>query len=179
VDTLVADVATRRLAAHEALRAALHSPRHAHLVLALARWLAQARESGPGRGDLRELAQRALRKRHGKFTDALKRLSHADAGQRHRIRIEAKRFRYAVDALASLYPGKRVKEIVRPLGRVQAALGDANDAAVAWRLIASLDPPPALAQFARGWLGARAAAPLEGFERHAARLESATPFWRH
>lgn len=177
-ETLVAEVATRRRTAHEALREALHSPRHARLVLALARWLAQARESGPGRGDLRKLAQRALRKRHRKFMDALKRLSHADAGQRHRIRIEAKRFRYAVDALASLYPGKRVKSYVRPLGRVQAVLGDANDAAVAWRLLASLDPAPALAQFARGWLGARALAPLEAFERHGARLESATPFWR-
>jgi inorganic triphosphatase YgiF len=177
-DTLVADVAARRGAAHEALRTARHSPRHAHLVLALARWLAQARASGPGRGDLHKLAQRALRKRHGKFMDALKRLSHGDPSQRHRLRIEAKRFRYAVDAFESLYPGKRVKALVRPLRKVQAALGDANDAAVAWRLLASLDPTPALAQFSRGWLGARAVAPLEGFRHQVARLQSAAPFWR-
>jgi triphosphatase len=175
---LVAEVASRRDKARQALRDALSSPRHSSLVLALARWLAQPHEAEAGHGSLRRLAARALRKRHRKFRQALQRLSLADARQRHRLRIEAKRFRYAIDALDTLYPGKRVKMLTRPLGKMQSALGDANDAAVAWRLLASLDPPPALAQFARGWLEARALAATAGLERHAARLEAATPFWR-
>jgi CHAD domain-containing protein len=109
---------------------------------------------------------------------ALKRLSHQDANQRHRIRIEAKRFRYAVDSLQSLYPAKRVKAFVRPLGKAQSALGEANDAVVARRLLASLDPSPALAQFARGWLEARTLVSIEEFERLAAKLELSTAFWR-
>lgn len=177
-DALVAAVAAHRLATHQALREALDSPRHARLILALARWLVQSREADPARGDLRKLAAGELRKRHRKLMEALQRLSHQDADQRHRIRIEAKRFRYAVDSLQSLYPAKRVKEFVRPLGKVQSALGEANDAAVAWRLLASLDPSPALAQFARGWLEARTHASIEDFERHVAKLEPSIPFWR-
>jgi inorganic triphosphatase YgiF len=177
-DTLAAAVAARRLAMHQALREALDSPRHARLILALARWLAQSREGGPSRGDLRKLATRELRKRHRKLMEALQRLSHQDANQRHCIRIEAKRFRYAVDSLQSLYPAKRVKAFVRPLGKVQSALGEANDAAGAWRLLASLDPSPALAQFARGWLEARTLVSIEEFERHVAKLGLAIPFWR-
>jgi CHAD domain-containing protein len=160
------------------LREALDSPRHARLILALARWLAQSRGADSGGGDLRKLATRELGKRHRKLTEALKRLSHQDPNQRHRIRIEAKRFRYAVDSLQSLYPAKRVKAFVRPLGKVQSALGEANDAAVAWSLLASLDPAPALAQFARGWLEARTIVSIEDFERHVAKLGQATPFWR-
>jgi hypothetical protein len=67
---------------------------------------------------------------------------------------------------------------VRPLGKVQSALGEANDAAVAWSLLASLDPAPALAQFARGWFEARTMVSIEDFERHVAKLGQATPFWR-
>jgi CHAD domain-containing protein len=177
-EALVAEVEKRRAAAHRGLREALASPRHTTVVLALARWLAQTRESAGAGGDLRKLAARVLRRQHRKLIGGIDSLSHEDPGQRHRLRIAAKRFRYAVDALESLYPARRVKAIVRPLGKVPAALGDANDAVVAWRLLAALDPPPALAQFARGWLEARVAASIEDFERHAGRLRSAAPFWR-
>jgi CHAD domain-containing protein len=177
-DALLGAVATRRDAAREALRAAIGSSRHAGFVLALARWLASPPVSRDAAARLRKLASRALRRRHRKFTAACAHLSHRDPGQLHRIRIEAKRLRYAVDALDSLYGGKRVKAFVRPLGKVQAALGDANDAAVAWRLIAPLDPAPELAQFARGWLEGRSSDAIADFERHAARLARAHPFWR-
>jgi CHAD domain-containing protein len=148
------------------------------MVLSLARWLAQPHEGEPAGRGLRKVARRALRKAHRKVLDDARQLSRDDAVQRHRIRIAAKRLRYAVDALAGLYPGRRVKPLARALGKLQAALGDANDAAVAWRLIAPLEPPPALAQFAHGWLEARSAASIEHFERHVARLAAASPFWR-
>jgi inorganic triphosphatase YgiF len=190
---LVGKVAKQRDTAHATLREALNSPRHARFVLALARWLAQSRGSAAAevtglaqsRGSaaaevigLRRLAARVLRKRHRRFAHALAGLSHHEAAPRHRIRVEAKRLRYAVDALDSLYPADGVKAFVRPLGKVQHALGAANDAAVAGRLIASLDPAPGVARFAREWLDARCLAAVEEFERHVAKLEAAVPFWR-
>lgn len=175
---LVAAIAERRRAKRQALCDALESTRYTRFVLALARWLAQSSQAGPGSGDLRMLAGRTLRTRLRKFIDASRNLSHQDAGERHGIRIEAKRLRYAVDALAALYPPKRVKEFVRSLGKVQDALGKANDAAVAARLLASLGATPELTEFARGWLGARAVMSVADFERRVARIETATPFWR-
>lgn len=175
---LLAEAAeARRRAAHGALREALSSTRHSRLMLALSRWLAEPHEAA-WNGRVEKLAARVLEKRFARAMAALKDLSHDDPAQRHRIRIEAKRFRHAVDALDSIYPRKRVRDFVRPLGKVQSALGDANDAAVALRLLPSIDTPPALAQFARGWLEARMIASIAAFERHASRFESARPFWR-
>jgi inorganic triphosphatase YgiF len=177
-DALVHGVAARRRAKGEALRDALRSPRHARLVLALARWLAHPGGQPDRDRDIGKLAARVLGKRHRKFMDAARHVAHRDPAERHRLRIEAKRFRYTVEAFASLFPKKRVKAFIDPLAKMQDGLGGANDAAVAERLIASLAAPAGLAQFARGWLEARAQAAIGDLERHIEALESATPFWR-
>lgn len=119
-----------------------------------------------------------LRKRHRRFLRAWEHLPHREALPRHRIRIEAKRLRYAIDALAALYPHDAVKAMVRPLGKVQHALGAANDVAVARRLIASLDPSPGLAQLVHTWVDGRSAAAVADFEKHGLKLAAAQPYWR-
>lgn len=59
----------------------------------------------------------------------------------HALRLEGKRMRYAAELFAPLWPGKPSRRFVRRLAALQEALGLANDAATARRLVAGLEPP--------------------------------------
>ena len=50
--------------------------------------------------------------------------------ERHRVRIAAKKARYAMEFFQGLYPGGRAKRSVQRLSALQDALGWLNDAAV-------------------------------------------------
>jgi inorganic triphosphatase YgiF len=160
--------------AREHLRAALVSPRYAHLLLEAARWLSQAsRDPPPPPDPLPEFARRVIRKRHKRLLADARRLSLLGPEERHALRLDAKRLRYAIEGLATLFKPKRLEARVQALSDIQDDLGRANDAAVAARLFAQLSPPAALAQFARGWFAAQAQASVAGFDLHVRRLESA------
>ena len=64
----------------------------------------------------------------------------------HALRLEGKRMRYAAEIFAPLWPGKASRRFVRRLAALQEALGLANDAATARRLVAGLDARLAAAQ---------------------------------
>lgn len=172
----------RARAAGDRLREALVSARYARLLLALARWLAtpaaplaaprDGESAPPGPAPLALFARRVVRRRHRRLLADARRLSALTPEERHALRLDAKRLRYALEGLASLFRRKAVAAHLEALSEIQDDLGRANDAAVAARLLAELAPPPAFAQFARGWLAAQAHASASGLERHAARLES-------
>ena len=61
-----------------------------------------------------------------------------DAAQRHRLRIEIKKLRYATDFFASLFPRRRLTPFLVTLKTLQDRLGVENDAAVARRLLLRL-----------------------------------------
>ena len=165
--------AAHRRRAHIALREALGSMRYLRLVLALARWIAQpSPEAAAADASVADFAQRLVGRRHKRLVADARRLSALTPVERHALRLDAKRLRYALEGLASLFRGKRVKTFLEALSEIQDDLGRANDAAVAARLLADLSPPGGLAEFARGWFGAMAQASAEGLERHAARLAS-------
>lgn len=166
-----ARIGARRKAAHAALREALASPRYARLMLALARWLAQpAPVPDPARGTLVEFARKVISKRRRKLMSDAQQLSSLTTAERHALRLDAKRLRYALDGMASLFRAKRVEAYLAVLSDIQDDLGRANDAAVAQRLLAEVKVPGAFAQFARGWFAAEAHASAAGLERHALRL---------
>lgn len=83
----------------------------------------------------------------------------ATAQMRHRVRIAAKKVRYAAEFFQSLYPARRVRPYVNALSGLQDALGALNDVAVADGLLCQLaDAHPELAYSAgcvRGYLAAR------------------------
>ena len=169
--------ASRRRDAGTQLREALASARYVRLLLALARWLAgPAPEPQPEpQADPESLVDFALRvvaKRHKRLAADAERLSALTPSERHALRLDAKRLRYALEGLAPLFRRKRVDAHLEALSDIQDDLGRANDAAVATRLLAELDPPAAFAQFARGWFAALAQASAAGLERHAGRLKS-------
>jgi triphosphatase len=136
-------VSARALRAKAA--AAVDSARYTSLVLALSRWLHGCgwREDAlpQARARLAQPVAMFARKRMLASYDGLCRRARKRKGgarQRHRLRIAAKRMRYATEFFASLYKGKRVRPFVGALARLQDVLGKANDAAVAQALLERL-----------------------------------------
>lgn len=176
---------------------ALDSPRFLALTLDLAAWLdggAWRDPAGPAAAPIRKFARAGLErlrrqiKRRGR---GLKRLS---PELRHKLRIRAKRLRYAVEFFGDLYrqaPGR--KTFIRALKGLQEALGDLNDLQVArqqgLRLAESGGRPAgdtaiqaAREAFAAGlMIGARTRAEkplLNEANRLMDKLLSDRPFWR-
>jgi triphosphatase len=137
-------------------------------VLALSRWLHGCgwRDEAPPRARAR-LAQPVAMFARQRMLACHERLCRrgrkrkGDARQRHRLRIAAKRMRYAAEFFASLYRGKRVRPFVGALARLQDVLGKANDAAVAQALLDRL-------QVRHAGLGPQAAMLKEWFGRRGA-----------
>ncbi len=155
---LLARAARRRRRERDAARAAVRSRQYAGVVLDLARWLAleEAAAADAPAESLDDFASRIIRKRHKRLVKDAARLETLPAPERHKVRIDTKRLRYGVDAMASLFPAKKVERYLDVLVALQDALGRANDAATATRLVAELDPPEPFAAFARGWFAANA-----------------------
>ena len=168
-----ARVAVRRKAARAPLREALLSPRYVRLVLALARWLAQPAPEPAGQGKLGDLAVRTVARRHKRLVAGALRLSALTPAERHRLRLEAKRLRYALEGFETLFRRRRFDDYRELLAEIQDDLGRANDAAVAARLMAALKAPASFTQFARGWLAAQTHSSVTLLERHADRLATA------
>jgi CHAD domain-containing protein len=136
----------KRGAARTALNEALRSPRYARLALSYVEWLSglEAREGegdgdgGPGTGPtLADHARRSIRKHYRKIARSPD-LSTLDPHARHRVRIHAKRLRYALEFFHSIVTRRTRGDIEKQLGRLQSVLGDGNDAAVAAQRIAAL-----------------------------------------
>lgn len=161
-------------ALHAQAAAAVSSARFAKLLRALENWIEQRgwRDDVPAKGKAQlkmrviDFAGAILEQQQQRLLRRGRKLKDADQDRRHRVRMAAKRARYAAEFFASLYPGKRVRPYVQALTRVQDELGWLNDAAVANRLLDDLDDgDPALregAAMVRGYLAARSEAGLRG-----------------
>jgi inorganic triphosphatase YgiF len=141
--------------------------------------------SDPARAALRAVPARAfaaerLARQLKHLKHAARHFDHADAEHRHKVRIEAKKLRYAAEAFASLFHAKAVQPYVDALKALQDELGALNDAAVGERLIAglSLDRQSA---FAAGRLAGLRAAEIPRRRSQARkalhRLKQLEPFW--
>jgi triphosphatase len=170
-------VAARRRKARAAVHAAIRSPRHARLVLGLARALSQPAPVQANDGPVAAFASHVLRKRQKKFLLHSEGLARFTAAERHALRIAAKRLRYGVEGFAPLFGARRVAAYLETLSNIQDDLGLANDAATGARLLAELDLPEAFREYARGWLAAFTGACTAGLEVHIARLAKAKRFW--
>ena len=170
--SLRARAALRRRTANATLREALLSRQWALMQLALARWLASpAAEPDPGAEALPDFALRVTRKRHQRLLRDARQLSALTPAERHALRLDAKRLRYALEGMAPLFRRRRVAALLEALSGIQDDLGRANDAAVASRLLADLAPPAGFAQFARGWFAGQEHASAAGLVRHVQGLE--------
>ncbi|WP_213768119.1 CHAD domain-containing protein [Caballeronia sp. dw_19] len=129
---------THRIAARKRLQDAMNSPRYALLALSFVEWFSTL-EAPPKHADqtLAAYAQKRITKHYRKIERAPD-LTTLDAPTRHKVRIHAKRLRYALEFFRSLLTRETRKEVEEALGNLQSVLGDGNDAAVAAQRLADL-----------------------------------------
>ncbi|HEY1750680.1 MAG TPA: CHAD domain-containing protein [Caulobacteraceae bacterium] len=121
--------------------AAVESERFRRLLVDLLVWIqtgpwTQAEAPAARRGQpVRAFAARELGKRRRRIAERGKRLRKLDPHARHKLRIEAKKLRYAADVFAGLFDKpKRAKAFVEALKAVQDTLGELNDIVVGGEL---------------------------------------------
>ncbi len=142
----------RREMARRHARAALASGRFAQLALDLLAWAHDAPDETTRR--LRKLAPRQLARAHERLVDAARFFIALSPERRHRVRILAKRLRYALDVFAVALPAQPTAAYVERLSHLQDLLGELNDAAVARETLRDLRAGPKL----QGAVGLRLAA---------------------
>jgi CHAD domain-containing protein len=152
---VLARLAEDRAAAYERVREALRTPRCAELLEEVARIasappFAAAQAKRPAAQVLPALVRGPLRK----LRREAKRLGEApDDSALHRMRIQVKRVRYAVDLVVPV-AGEPARRTTRALARVQDVLGDHNDARTAIARLRALGPDAsATGSWAAGALG--------------------------
>jgi len=130
---------TNRIAARQRLRDAMKSPRYARLALSFVEWFSTLNVP-PGQADqsLAAYAQKRITKHYRKIERAPD-LTTLDAPTRHKVRIHAKRLRYALEFFRSLLARKTRKQVEEALGNLQSVLGEGNDAAVAAQRLSDLE----------------------------------------
>jgi CHAD domain-containing protein len=132
----------RRVQDHRAQKA-VRAPRYHRLLLQLGAWL-YTQPWQTDAGDERtvalgqpilKLAARVLQKRHKKLRQRGHQITTLSPPERHQVRIEAKKLRYATDFFAALFPQKQVRRYSKTLAALQDVLGVLNDAATAMALL--------------------------------------------
>lgn len=116
----------------------LGQPRFTELMLRLGKWTEDgdwfhdpAKEKQASRDQpADQLAVSVLTMRDRKVRKGMRHLSELPPEERHRVRIDVKKLRYAVEFFASLYPARKAKKLASALGTLQDRLGLLNDIAV-------------------------------------------------
>jgi inorganic triphosphatase YgiF len=189
--------AGQRVAALARAREAIASERYRLLKIEIAAWLETGDWLAPqddlvrDRGGLpiETFAAEQLSLRSGKLRKGAKSFAELDARQRHKLRIQAKKLRYATDFFGSLFSakqaGKRRAKFLAALEAVQACLGDLNDIAVHESMISAAGmghrPTSRKRAFAAGLLtgreDARIDAVMAAAEEALGRFRKAKPYW--
>ena len=130
-----------RTRAYDRVIETLDAPRHLTLVLDMAGWIDCGRWSQAGEVQVAPRADAPARSFAGEQLDALRRqvgrrgkgLKRLDPISRHKLRIRAKRMRYALEFFGGLYPGRKDERaaFLATLRRLQDSLGALNDLHVA------------------------------------------------
>jgi len=143
---LAQQVARVRRRDDEALHVALAGARYARLALRLLQWANTATQDGP---TLASAARKRLARLHRRLFDSASFFVVLPVEQQHRVRIRAKRLRYALDLFAAALPTGPTARYVEKLAHLQDELGALNDAVVASELTprlaraAAVDAAPA------------------------------------
>jgi CHAD domain-containing protein len=130
--------AKRRTKGYKQALKAIHSKRYQRLLIALEGWVftdnpdAERRAVGGFAQDLLEARYRAVLTDGGADPTAL------PTEALHRLRIEIKKLRYAVEFFRSLYAPDEVAGFLQAVKKLQDCLGGLNDAVVAHRLLQDL-----------------------------------------
>lgn len=124
-----------------------------------------------------EYATELLDKQWRKLRRDLRKLNLTDLPSFHKFRIAAKKHRYTIEILGSLYRKKEVRPYLQRVVALQDVLGDMRDAMVAEELIGQLELTPTVRASARKWLERRAAEGRKRFPEYSKAFRRETPFW--
>jgi triphosphatase len=190
---LIGELAKRRDAALERAKAAVLSQRFRNLTLDIAEWLEIGRWQRPQDMLLRERCEEPvetavvaqLNRRWRKIRKRGRRLLELDAGKRHKLRIQAKKVRYASEFFESLFPGKKMRKrrrkFVAAVKDIQSCLGDLNDISAHISRSKQIAADMAEATFAAGLVigheEAREAATLVAVQRAHKAFSKTQPYW--
>ena len=166
----------RREAAYDDVAATLDSTRFRRLILDLVAWSAvgEWRKHANASKPLRPYVSRRIGRLWGRVSRA-ESLARMDEHERHRLRIQIKKLRYALEFVEALHAheSKRQKAFATAVEELQEALGHLNDAVVARSLVTAdvwpiepvrlSDPEHKL---------------LDEAERAIGRLRKIGPYWR-
>ncbi|MGY4477204.1 CYTH and CHAD domain-containing protein [Bradyrhizobium sp. USDA 3364] len=127
------DFSGRRDRAFARARQAVDSQRYRSMLIDTVQWI-EARQTitaDDEGGPIGEFAAAVLHRRIRKLRKDGRHLDELSARERHKVRIRAKKIRYAIDFFESLFPGKherkQLKRLSKHLKRIQNALGSLND----------------------------------------------------
>src|ERR1051326_3476797 len=203
VAVVTRELRRKRKAAYQRARIAVDSARFRNLALETAAWI-EAGDWVHDPDDLRRalrqqpiaaVAAAQLRRRRKKILKKGRHLGDLDAPHRHKLRIQAKKLRYAAEFFTAAFPRKksirRFERFVECLAKLQDALGELNDIAVHEELSVQLLPGSddhvrrgngsAKKAFAAGRLAgheeARVVPVLKEAERAYAEFAEAKPYW--
>jgi triphosphatase len=188
----------QRAAALARVRDVVASERYRLLKIEIAAWLEIGAWATPQDGPLRDrgelpietFAAEQLSLRHRKLRKRAKSFAELDVRRRHKLRIQAKKLRYATDFFSALFAGKqagkRRKTFLTALEAVQDGLGDLNDIAVHESIISAAGTRRRRTSrknaFAAGLLTGREDARLDPAMKAAeialARFAKAKPYWK-
>lgn len=173
---LRARVQSRRARERRALRAALASPRFARLTLAALQWSAQPPR--PDAPTLRAVATAVLDKLHARLFASAREFVELSEERQHRVRIRAKRLRYALDFFAAALPPRAADRYAKRLADLQDELGWLNDVAVAAARLPALARSRRLRTALRAWARATRERHVRAAARALARLRERAAPWR-
>jgi len=135
VKATLARAQAKRDGARADVLGALGTARFARLALRLQAW---TMTSPPKGRTLRRLAPRALGRAHRRLFGAAQFFAALSPERRHRVRILAKRLRYALDVLSVGLPREATEHYVAALAELQDVLGELNDRVVARRVLGAI-----------------------------------------
>ena len=180
-EELIETAKTARAEARRAAHLAIENPRYVSMLIQFYRHLhsgdwrrasARARLGAP----VRDFATPLLQARHKRLMRLGARYQTLPEPELHRLRILAKKMRYAAEAFHSLYKPKPAKKYITALAAIQDSLGSLNDAFVSRQVLSSLAQRLVVEQgmaaadanllqgVVLGWQTARIDRDLEGFK---------------
>lgn len=191
----------RRLHELAQAQSAVRSERYHELVLRTTRWILGGEWTHDPRRRVRRfrhrrllpLSRELLQRRRERIAEQLRALAQLTPERRHELRIAVKKLHYGAQFFSSLFPAhlRRRKKLLHLLKRLQAGLGQLNDARVQQSLTRDLlhaDSPPSApelsadAAFALGLLEASQRAEqsrlVKRTRREGRKLARLTPFWQ-
>jgi CHAD domain-containing protein len=126
-----------RAACHAQVVQMLDSPAYAETMRALTAWadMPPPSATAPGAGELTlPFARRRIWKRYRQANALARRITESTPDHElHRLRIQCKKLRYALEIFAPLFVPVLLKPLLKALKRLQATLGALNDCAVQQR----------------------------------------------